>query len=71
MVVLDTFRDNLCLWCYTAVHLGVRVEKKNFHENLPHVILYDIEAIGEKNQQKEPTAALLFENAHMPISGVH
>jgi len=34
----------------------------------PHVILYDFEAYGNKNYQKEPTGALTIESAHVPIS---
>ena len=34
----------------------------------PHAILYDFEAFGDKNYRKEPTASLVLENAHVPIS---
>ena len=33
----------------------------------PHVILYDFEAYGDKNQWKEPTGMLTIENVHVPI----
>jgi len=37
-------------------------------QSFPHAILYDFEAYGDKNQQKEPTGMLTIENAHVPIS---
>ena len=41
-----------------------RAETKSY----PHAILYDFEAYGDNNQQKEPTPTLTIENAHVPIS---
>ena len=50
------------------------VGKKNIElprtqtRSYPHAILYDFEAYGDKNQRKEPTGMLTFENTHVPIS---
>ena len=33
-----------------------------------HAILYDFESYVDKNQRKEPTPMLTFENTHVPIS---
>ena len=41
-----------------------RAETKSY----PHAILYDFEAYGDNNHQKEATPALTIENTHVPIS---
>jgi len=37
-------------------------------KSYPHASLYDFEAYGDSNHQKEPTPALTIENAHVPMA---
>ena len=41
---------------------------KPFRKTFRHAILFDFEAIGDKNQRKEPTNTLTLENVYVPIS---
>ena len=45
-----------------------QVKPTTFTKTFLHTILYDFKAFGDKNERKEPTGTLTFENAHMLIS---
>lgn len=55
------------MWSHNDVKRSVS-HPQPFTRSYPHAILYDFDAYGDKNQRKEPTPMLAFENTHVPIS---
>ena len=43
------------------------LSEKRMHP-YPHAVFYDFEAYQDKSQRQQPTADLVYEDAHVPVS---
>ena len=67
MAALDTYRDNLCLWCCLAVHRGVRPDRSTQASDCPKTSLDELDHVERHLNQGNPVSDWLGIRVYEPV----